>query len=305
METALPPNLPLFHQPWWLDATGLPWAVATAQNGDAISGIWPFFLEKKYGISLLRNPPLCPYLGPWVAFPADLKESRKESFEHQTVASLLKQLPPAQVVSTALLPGLKQLDAFAEQGFKATVRQTFLLSLEGLSETELLQCLSPDYRRNVRKAAGELQITDSPEALADLYRFSAATLARKGLKPHFSFAYLQGLFNAAHARGQAALWTARKGDAIQAVVWHVWDAERSYYLMGAKNPAVQDARALTALLFHAMNHSRIGGKKNFDFEGSMDPGVAHFFRHFGGQKELYLILEKADSLLWRIKNRLL
>lgn len=278
--------------------------MARVYKGDKISGIWPFFPEKKYGISMQRNPPLCPYLGPQVFFPPDLKKSKYDSFEHQTIAALLEELPPAQVVATALTPGQKQLDLFAQKGFEIKVRQTFLMDLKDVSEAELTGRLQEDYRRNLRKAAGELEIADAPEEIENLYRFSAATLTRKALKPHFSLAYLQDLFHAAHARGQAALWAARKNGVVQALVWHVWDERRAYYLMGAKNPEVKDARALTALLFHAMNHSRIWGKETFDFEGSMDPGVAHFFRHFGGRKELYLVLEKSDSLLWQVKNRL-
>ena len=304
METPLPPETPLFHQPWWLDATGLRWELAQVCKGDKISGIWPFFPEKKYGISMLRNPPLCPYLGPQGFFPPDLKASKYDSFEYQAMAALLDKLPPAQVVATALRPGIKQLDLLAQKGFEIKVRQTFLMDLKGVSEAELTSRLQEDYRRNLRKAADELEITDAPEEIENLYRFSAATLARKGLKPHFSLPYLQRLFHAAHSRGQAALWAARKNGIVQALVWHVWDERRAYYLMGAKNPELKDARALTALLFHALNQSRISGKESFDFEGSMDPGVAHFFRHFGGRKELYLVLEKNDSLLWRLKNRI-
>lgn len=305
MEAQLPTDTPLFHQPWWLDATGLPWQMATVRKGDVISGIWPYFPQKKYGVSLLRNPPLCPYLGPYVAFPSHLKPTRQDSFERQIVAALLEQLPQTQVVNTALLPGIAQLDLFAQKGFRIKPRQTFLMNLKATSEAELLSRLQDDYRRNVRRAADELQISNAPEYLEDLYRFSAINLARKGLKPHFSFPYLQNLFNAAHQRGQGALWVARKAGQPEALIWHIWDNRRAYYMMAARLTEAKEARALTALIFHAMMHSWERGIETFDFEGSMDPGVAHFFRGFGGRKELYLVLEKEASLLWRLKNQLL
>ena len=47
-----------------------------------------------------------------------------------------------------------------------------------------------------------------------------------------------------------------------------------------------------------------GLESGFDFEGSMDPGVEKFFRNFGGMRELYLVLRKNESLLWKLKERL-
>ncbi|RYD51024.1 MAG: GNAT family N-acetyltransferase [Sphingobacteriales bacterium] len=294
--------MPVFHQPWWLDATGLSWQVATVQNGDAVSGIWPYVPERRYGISFLQNPPLCPYLGPYVAFPDDLKESKQESFEHQTITALLNQLPPAQVVATALLPAIRQVGLFTQAGFKLNVRQTFLMDLNEITEAALLERLHTDYRRNLRKAASELVISNEPEAVDDLYSFQEATLARKGLKMQYQPSYLRRLLHASVAHGQGALWVARKAGVIQAMLWQVWDERCSYYLAGSKNPDVKDMRAMTALIFHAIDQSRIMGLEAFDFEGSMDPGVEHFFRHFGGRKALYLVLQRTDSLLWKFKN---
>ncbi len=44
------------------------------------------------------------------------------------------------------------------------------------------------------------------------------------------------------------------------------------------------------------------GLRTFDFEGSMDEGVERFFRTFGGERALYMVLHKNDSLLWKVKQ---
>ncbi len=302
MTSPLPFGTPIFFQPWWLDATGLSWQMLTVRNGDAVSGLWPVFSHKKYGISFSQNPPLCPYLGPQVFFPADLKESKRESFEHQTISALVEQLPPVQVVSTSLFPGLKQAGLFTHAGFGVKVRQTFLMDLKDKMEADLQSRLHEDYRRNLRKAAAEMTIADEPAEIESLYRFQEATLERKKLKMHYSLPYLKSLFEASYSNGQAALWAARKDGVLQALLWHIWDERRSYYLVGSKNPDIKDMRAVTALIWHALSRSREAGKETFDFEGSMDAGVEHFFRHFGGRKELYLVLEKNRSWLWRMKR---
>ncbi len=278
--------------------------MATVYNGATLAGIWPYVPESRYGISFLKQPPLCPYLGPYVAFPTDLKVSKRESFEHQTITALLDQLPKTQVMTIACQPDIRQAGLFTQAGFDLKVRQTFLMELHNATEADLLNRLQEDYRRNLRKAHQEFTIANEPDAASDLYAFQEATLARKGLRMHYQSSYFRRLLDASVAHQQGALWVARKAGVAQAMVWQVWDATRSYYLVGSKNPAVKDMRAMTALIFHAMNHSRMLGHQHFDFEGSMDPGVEHFFRHFGGQKALYLVLQKNTSLLWKLKQRL-
>jgi lipid II:glycine glycyltransferase (peptidoglycan interpeptide bridge formation enzyme) len=86
----------------------------------------------------------------------------------------------------------------------------------------------------------------------------------------------------------------------QAIVWNVWDAGSSYYFMGAKNPKVDNYRAMSALLWHSMRMAKARGNHTFDMEGSMDPGVERFFRNFGGRRELYLVLRKDGHWLWRL-----
>jgi lipid II:glycine glycyltransferase (peptidoglycan interpeptide bridge formation enzyme) len=95
---------------------------------------------------------------------------------------------------------------------------------------------------------------------------------------------------------------ARKAGVVQAILWHVWDNNRAYYLVGSKNPEIKDNRAVTALIWHAIKESNRLGKASFDFEGSMDPGVEHFFRNFGGERTLYMMLRKNTSLLWKLKE---
>lgn len=292
-------DVPLFLQPWWLDATGRDWGVVLAHKGAAIAGTWVYTTDSRFGLRILRNPPLTPYLGPHIVFPADLKQSKQDNFEHETLSALLAQLPPVKVWSTALWPGLRQAGLFRQHGFSLQVRQTFIMDLRDASEETVFNRLHEDFRRNIRKSAAELVISDEPELLERLYGFQSATLDRKALRMYYSFGYMQRLFSAARERGQCALWVARREGEVQAALWHLWDASRAYYLVGARREGLRDNRAVTALIWQAMRESLVMGKRSFDFEGSMDPGVEAFFRHFGAGRELYLSLEKTESLLWK------
>jgi lipid II:glycine glycyltransferase (peptidoglycan interpeptide bridge formation enzyme) len=288
---------------WWLDAVCEKWDVAIATKGQSVTGVWPYALEQRLRIPMLRTPKLTPYLGPHVFFPDDIRESNRDSFEHETVSALLDQLPDPEVWLLAMPPGLRQAGLFRFFDLQTEVRQTFLIDLT-LDEAELYANLKEPLRRNIRGAEKEIVITHDPGCLRLLHDYQKVTLEDKGRTQHHSFADLERLFAACMEHDSGALWVARSPEAeVLAIILQVWDREKSYYLMGARNPASGNYRALSALLWHAILHAKQRGHKIFDLEGSMDPGVERFFRNFGGKRELYLVLRKTHSLLWRLLKR--
>ncbi len=297
-------NIPLFLQDWWLDVVCPAWDAAIVYNGDAVAGVWPYNAEQKAGVSIIRTPLLTPYIGPYIFFPHDLKESKKDNFEYEATAALLEKLPAAKVWNIALWPGSRQVGLFTRAGLNVQPRQTFLMPLQE-EEANIFSRLNEDYRRNIRKAEKDIQVTEEPENMHILASYLKSTLRRKEVNMHYSTQLMQQLFDVCRAHNAGTLWTARRGTEIQAVLWHVWDKEKAYYLAGSRNPAVKDSRAMTALIWHAIKEANKAGKKTFDFEGSMDAGVEKFFRNFGAERELYLVVAKNDSLLWKVKNALL
>ena len=89
-------DLPLFFQPWYLDAVvdEGEWDVCLAATDNKIIGIWPYFFKKRHLISTITHPHLTPYLGPYLFYP-DLikKEQSKRSFERKVLKELHDQLP--------------------------------------------------------------------------------------------------------------------------------------------------------------------------------------------------------------------
>lgn len=288
-------------QPWWLDTVCKNWEVAVTKKGDMLTGIWAYPVEKKLGVAMLRTPMLTPYLGPKVFYPKDLKESNIDGFEHETVSELIKQLPNTKVWHLALQPGMKQVGIFKNNKLYPQVQQTFLLELKEDEET-LFANMKETIRRNVRIAEAELTVTDSPQHLKDLYKFHKATLAKKGKTVPYSFKVIQKLMDACVANKSAALWVAKRGNVIQSIVWQVWDNECSYYFMGAQNMETNSHNAMSLCLWHTIKEAKKRGHTTFDLQGSMDEGVERFFRNFGGDRALYVVLQKNKSLIWNLKK---
>jgi len=297
-------GVPLFMQPWWLDVVCTDWEVAIAKKGEHITGAWAYPVEKKVGVTLLRNPMLTPYLGPHVFYPNGVKESNMDSFEHETVAELMQQLPDAQVWQLALQPGMKQVGLFKKYKLKPQAHQTFLLELKEEEET-LLANMKDSARRNIRMAEKEIEVSSSVEYLKDLYKFQRNTLIKKGQSLPYSFKYVQKIMDACIANNAATLWVAKSAGKIQAIVWQVWDDNSSYYFMGGQNHEANSYKAMTLLLWHTIKEAKKRGHTIFDLEGSMDEGVERFFRNFGGDRALYIVLHKNDSLLWKVKKMIL
>ena len=63
-----PKNLPIFHQPFYLEAvTGGQWDVCLVKSNDnSIVASLPYYKQKVKNYLNLTQPPLCQCLGPWI-----------------------------------------------------------------------------------------------------------------------------------------------------------------------------------------------------------------------------------------------
>jgi lipid II:glycine glycyltransferase (peptidoglycan interpeptide bridge formation enzyme) len=294
-------EIPLFLQPWWLDAVCEHWDAAIAKKGDHVSGIWPYPIEKKAGVTLIRTPMFTPYLGPHIFFPHDIKDSNKDSFEHDAVAELLKHMPKAKVWHLALQPGMRQAGLFKSHKLQLQVQQTFLLTLAETEET-LLANMKESTRRNIRMAETENTVTNETAYLKDLFKFHRETLGKKGKKVPYGVKDLERIMQACLAHDACKLWVAKDKKAIDAVVWQMWDKNCSYYFMGGHNDKTNSNRAMSLLLWQMIKEAKNRNHSTFDLEGSMDEGVERFFRNFGGNRALYMVVRKNSSIVWRLKQ---
>jgi hypothetical protein len=296
-----PDSIPVFMQCWWLNAVCEYWDVAVTLKGNQVTGVWPYAIEEKASITFRRNPRLTPYMGPHIFYPADIKEANKDSYEHEVIEQLMSKLPDADIWGLSQYPGMKQAGLFRNYGLKIYVQQTFLLSLEEDEQT-LFQNFKEQLRRNIKHAEKDISITQDPTCLPELYEFQRSALFQKRVAQPHTLADMEKLLKPCMDNNAGVLWVARQHGVVQALAWNVWDAHTSYYIMGAKNPAADDYRAMSLLLWHAILEAKRRGNKVFDFEGSMDPGVERFFRNFGGRRELYLILRKDSHWFWKLKR---
>lgn len=297
-------SLPLFFQPWWLDITALHWDAAIAED-KGILAVWPYTVEKKAGIAIIRNPLLTPYLGPCFFLPEYEREMKRLNKEDKIYNSFWEQLPDWDFFEVQCLPGYNNFLPFHHKGFTHTQRITYRIDLKA-AETEIFGSMDASKRTHIRNAEQDLKIADGISGIHDFYKAHKETLVRKGEAYPYSAAYFEKLIKTCMERNAGTLNVAinTNGD-TSAWVFTAHDAETMYLLLSAANKSAMHNGAVSLLIWEAIKHAKSLGLKVFDFEGSMDTGIEMFFRSFGGKRVSYLSCTSNKSKLWRLKRALL
>lgn len=279
-------DLPLFMQPWYLDAVCPEgsWDAAVVQKNGRTVAVLPYFLKHKLAWKYVTMPKLCKQLGPFL-----LPEYRNLKWEMRLYRELIEQLPEQlaafeqnfNYTVTNWLP-------FYWKGFKQTTQYSYTLSLEPPEEL-ILKNIEKDYIKKINAAKARLVLRDDLP-LSELHRLVRASFERQGLKTSIDFQFLQSLYAAISELGCGKLFFAtdpETGDLHSAALL-VWDKTSAYYLMSGDDPASRNSGAAVLLKWEAILYAKnVVGVPIFDFEGSMIRTIEHSCREFGAQQRPY------------------
>jgi len=282
---------PIFHQPWWLDAVAPGrWGAATVDRGGETVARLPYVVRGPSRLRVLSQPPLTPYLGPWVERAPGAKQAAAIGDEIELLAELESRLPPASAFRQRFDPGMLGVLPFIWAGYRAEVRYTY--RLEDLrSEQALWDGLSGNIRREIRKARRRVKVRDDL-GLDRLQTVWAKTFARQGLPPP-DHERLDRIEAACVPRGaRSMLFACDDDERVHAVAYLVSDHRTTYYLLGGGDPELRTSGAASLLIWEAIRRAR-SEREVFDFEGSMLKPVERFFRAFGGRQAPYLSVSRA------------
>jgi CelD/BcsL family acetyltransferase involved in cellulose biosynthesis len=287
-------DVPIFHQPWWLDAVAPgQWDAVTIERGGRTVGRLPFVVRGPRRMRMLSQPPLTPFLGPWVHREPDAKYTTALGDEMELQAQLAAALPDAVAFRQNFSPAVSTGLPFIWAGYRADVRYTY--RLEDLSsEPALWSGLAGNIRREIRKAGRQLVVRDDL-GLERFHDVWAKTFARQQLAAP-ELARVRRIEAACAGRGvRSMLFACDAADRVHAVAYLVWDRNTAYYLMGGGDPELRTSGASSLLLWEAIRRAR-ADVGVFDFEGSMLPPVERFFRAFGGRPTPYLRVSRTGRI---------
>ena len=290
-EIVPPPEEPIFHQPWWLDAVAPGrWDAVTVERGGRTVARLPFVMRGPRTFRILTQPPLTPFLGPWITPEAGAKYTQALGDHMQLQARLEAGLPAAAAFHQNFACTVLTALPFIWAGYRAEVRYTY--RLEDLScESALWNGLAGNIRREIRKAQRRLQVREG----ADVDRFHtvwAKTFQRQGLAAPDRDRLARIDAACARRRARTMLFACDEADRVHAVAYVVRDRRTAYYLMGGGDPQLRTSGASSLLMWEAIRRA-VASASVFDFEGSMLRPVERFFRAFGGRQAPYLHIGRA------------
>lgn len=296
--------VPLQLQPWWLDAVcnADRWSVVLSYDkGGQVRGVLPYFLNRRWGLSIIQLPPFTTYAGPWLVYPdnPDFKENSRYGFERQVMAALIAQLPRVAFFQQNFLPEVQNWLPFYWAGFHQTTRYTYLLPDTSRPE-ELFRNLKNKLRTDLRTAESATEVVRESDADL-LFWLNRRSFNRKGLRPPpYRRAPFENLHAALKEKGQSACFIARDRTtgAPHAALYLAHDTRRATLLLSGFDPALgRSSRALHGLYWQAILFCAERGL-GLDFEGSMEPGIERALRAFGGKLTPYF-------QVWKAGNRML
>lgn len=293
-------SLPLFHRAWWLDvACGEhEWDVAVVCKGNEVQATLPYYIKRVRGFTYLVQPPLTPFLGPWIR-STGAKQANEYARQKDLMETLIDKLPKHDRYRQAWSPEVTNWLPFYWRGFQQTTRYTYVLT--GLSDQEgIWSGLRDNIRREIRRAENRAGVTVSANgSLDDFLRLNAMTFARKGQRRRYSDDLVRRLDAACAERECRRIFIARDADGrAHAGAYLVWDEHSAYYLMGGIDPEVRGSGAMSLCMWYAIRFAANVAPR-FDFEGSMLEPIERFFRSFGAQQLPYFTVTRTVSRIMR------
>lgn len=293
------PDLPVFMQPWYLDAAqqNERWDAVVLWKKDKIVAALPYFYKKKWIFQSIVLPPFVKYLGP-VLHP----EHRSLSRQQQLYKELIDQLPVFDSFKLDMHPGMTNWLPFRWAGFRQTTRYTYRLDITDLEKT--FAGIKGNNRREINKASKYLQLRhDLP--LSEFYRINALSFARQKITTPYTYEHLARHNQAlANHQSREMFFALDEQDHIHAVAYLIWDRQRAYFHLAGDDPELRNQHAGIWLIWKCMEYTRNTLQlQEFDFEGSMIPSIEAVRRRFGAQQLPYFRIWKYNSRLYQLLDR--
>ncbi|MDR1097970.1 MAG: GNAT family N-acetyltransferase [Tannerella sp.] len=296
-------SIPVFSRDWWLDAAcNNDWKVLMLEKKGRVYAAMPLYIPCKNVVSM---PDYTQTMGIWFAAGAE-DAGYLSVLERRQAAckSLIEQMGRYRSFLQNFSYGFTDWLPFYWAGYTQTTRYTYILHAIGDFDKTLSR-MSRQTRRNLKRA-GERQLTVHRGIdTDDFIRVQSLTFERQGMRNKQSPVVLRRLVDAARERGQGELFGGIDRDGnIHAVAFIVWQNSSAYYIAGGGDPAFRSSGAHSLVLWEAIKYvSQYTGQ--FDFEGSMLPGVERFFREFGAVQTPYFRISRGKpTLLDRVQIKL-
>lgn len=278
-------GIPFFSKDWWLDHVCGPdaWGVSGLQERGSYLALLPYYQIKKLSFTILRQPCLTQIISPW------FKEPNEGS---RILPQLVETLSFADSLHLHIPMNRKEIDSLTFHGYELSERVTYLIDAKSAEDAH--KRLDGNTRRLIQKAEKSLIVRDDL-GFNVFYELLRKTFTRKNMDVPHNPSFLSRLDELCSGKNcKKILFSVDPHGNVHSAMYIVWDSNKVYYLMGGIDQAHKKSGGQSLLVWEAAKFALSQGKI-FDFEGSMVPSIATFFRSFGSTPIKYAVVHKDHS----------
>ena len=287
------PDIPIFLQAWWLDATCTEgtWDVMLYIEDPHVVAVMPWYEKRNLLFKYITMPPLTKFAGPY--FLKSFSERKQQSILTKMVAEIPKKNSHQQTLHYQM----KNWLPYKWQGFSQTAYYSYQLS--NISDLKkVYSSISADYRNHKFKRCETILKIRQDLPTSELLRICRQPFIRQGSKLPFKEEIIASLVERIQTEGQGtSIYSVDQEGGIQAAVYLVWDALATYVLFTGEYEKYRSVGSGLYTLWKSIEyaHDHCPGKI-FDFLGGMSEGVERTRRQFGAEQITYFYIWRQNFL---------
>jgi len=258
----------------------------------------PYYLDKSTKYSNIVQPHLSQFMGPWYDKSLPLAKV------HKLIDQLFEQLPDHDGYAQNWHFSIDSWLPLYWKGYKQTTRYTYTIDGRN-SEEDLWSNISSNIRRDIRKAAKEIEVVEGePDDFDAFFDVIKKTFERKNNTLIYDKEIFKRLDQNLRKEGRTKTFLAKHKDGnFCAAMYLVWDNTTVYNLAGGIDAAYRKLSPITLLHWESIKFVSLN-ENIFDFEGSMLPTIEPFIRRFGATQHAYHSISKIFNKQVLIKNNI-
>lgn len=269
---------------WYLDNVAEEWEGLVMGNYKAVM---PLVFKRKFGVDYLYQPFFTQQLGVFTSLP----------LSKNLVNSFIDKIPEKYRYIDIHLNEINNIT----ENENVTERTNHFLDLN-LDYALIKANYSKNTSRKLKKAEkNELLIINNvkPEKFVDFYLKHTASKVENFDDKH-QYTMLRIIYKALSYQAGALVGIADKNQELLAANFLLFHPTRIINLLPTSSQEGNEQNAMVFMIDHLLQRNA-NQKKIFDFEGSMIPGVAQFYKGFGAKEINYFRLKRNNlPLIYRI-----
>ena len=282
----------IFNRPSWLKIFNDKIQIyGIYDEGNNLIGGFQLYKQKKFGLTIYRNPPLTPTMGPFLQIqtknPVKVMNTWKEIL--YLMANIFENLPYS-IISISLNKDIVDTQPFIWKKFKVIPGYTYIIDLDKSIE-DISKEMSVKRRSNVNKALRDGLIVEYSDNLEIVKSLVIKTFLRQ--KKKINQYYLNKVLFEFANKDNSFSFISFQNKKPSAAIFCVYDKNTAYNLLSGYDSKNSHNGAGALAVWEAIKFAKKLGIKYFDFEGSMVPQIEIFFRGFGGKMVPYYRINKA------------